>query len=1111
MFSHQDMKVNYLPEDIRGEFDSGAVRRGTDYYLQDKVVNVADGTNENVLSGVVNGSNSNQYRVNIIISPGVNAVHFRSSCSCPVRSKCKHAVAVLLYHWFQTQHAQTELPVLESEQNHAENQWLASLETALSASSKDESISTPGKVTNRLLYVLTMQKNGANHRLSVDYCNARKLKAGGYGKTAPYDVTKIKSKPYHNFILDDDVKILRRVYARMQLDDTDFRDLSSSEGGEILLEMIVTGRCYWENINSTPLSIGEPRQAKLNWKNYEDASQKLVFELEDASGLVLPTIPPIYYDNAENCCGPIDVDVPSKAFYAIQSSPVIPAESIPQFSKRVKSLLKNVPDPEEIITINKTDIVPIPHLHMTLYNGKRKTYRYENTYENEPVIDVNLDYEGKKTSLFEKGVSQSYLDKNQLITFKRNLSEESKILQQLKNATLVAFTEAEDDITLPDDLFTLSPDVRRREEERWMVFLTENLPQLRQSGWQVSFDDDFPYRLAEVDDWVMNVEEVEEGNWFDLSLGITVEGENYNLIQLVSALLRQKSHLFFRENAPNFEPPKRVLMRLPTGKVLLIPYERVSLIVNVLLELFDDKKSAPEKMRLPKWRVAELKELQSSGLRWNGLSETDTVPNKLGDFDGLVPLEPPSEFNAKLRHYQKEGLAWLQFLREYQFHGILADDMGLGKTVQTLAHIATEKAAGRLKKPVLIVAPTSLMFNWRREAEYFSPDLSVLILQGPERKKYFSDIEHHDIVLTSYPLLGRDDKVLLEQHWHLLILDEAQNIKNAKAKSTRIACQLRAKHRLCLTGTPMENHLGELWSMFHFLMPGLLGDEKQFRHMFRNPIEKMDSKPRAERLSKRISPFVLRRTKDEVIKELPEKTEIIRTVRLEGAQRDLYETVRAGMQEKVLESIDSIGLNSSHIIVLDALLKLRQICCDPRLLKSTQPEDKIKSAKLDLLMTLLPELLEEGRRILLFSQFTSMLALIEAELKSQKIEYVKLTGSTKDRESPISTFQDGDVPLFLISLKAGGTGLNLTAADTVIHYDPWWNPAVESQATDRAHRMGQKNPVFVYKLLTEGTVESKIVNMQKNKRKLADSLFDIEGNTKLPDAESLQGLFEPLR
>jgi SNF2 family DNA or RNA helicase len=403
------------------------------------------------------------------------------------------------------------------------------------------------------------------------------------------------------------------------------------------------------------------------------------------------------------------------------------------------------------------------------------------------------------------------------------------------------------------------------------------------------------------------------------------------------------------------------------------------------------------------------------------------------------------------------------------------------------------------------------MTNWRQETERFAPALKLLVLHGQERKQYFEKLKDYDLVITSYALLPRDEATLAKEAFHLIILDEAQYIKNPKTKYAQIVCQLSARHHLCLTGTPMENHLGELWSQFNFLLPGFLGGEVQFRRLFRTPIEKGGDPARRDVLARRIGPFVLRRRKEDVAAELPPKTEIRQNVELTGAQRDLYETIRLAMHERVQAEVKNKGLSRAHIIILDALLKLRQVCCDPRLVKLDAARAVGESAKLELLMDLAPEMLAEGRRILLFSQFTSMLALIQERLAAAAIPYVLLTGDTTDRATPIQKFQSGEVPLFLISLKAGGTGLNLTAADTVIHYDPWWNPAVETQATDRAHRIGQTKSVFVYKLITVGTVEEKILALQERKRGLVEGLLD-ERRKETPQLtpEDLQVLFAPL-
>jgi SNF2 family DNA or RNA helicase len=439
--------------------------------------------------------------------------------------------------------------------------------------------------------------------------------------------------------------------------------------------------------------------------------------------------------------------------------------------------------------------------------------------------------------------------------------------------------------------------------------------------------------------------------------------------------------------------------------------------------------------------------------------------------------------------------------------------MGLGKTLQSLAHILAEKQAGRLDRPALVVMPTSLIPNWQDEASRFAPQLRVLTLKGSTRQKHFGELGEHDLLLTSYALLTRDIAALREQPLHLLILDEAQHIKNPSGKAAQAVREMQTRQRLCLTGTPLENHLGELWSLFHFLMPGWLGDAKSFTQEYRNPIEKHGDDARLAHLRARIRPFLLRRTKEQVATELPAKNEFVHWVELNDVQREVYETLRLAMDRKVRDEIERKGLARSQMVILEALLKLRQVCCDLRLLKgeSARAARGSSSGKLDSLLEMLDELMSEGRRVLLFSQFTSMLALIEQALHKRGIEYVKLTGETDDRRTPVERFQAGEVPLFLISLKAGGTGLNLTAADTVIHYDPWWNPAAENQATDRAYRIGQDKPVFVYRLISRGTVEERIRELQARKAELAAGVLEgaVDGSLQLGERD-IDALFAPL-
>ena len=629
----------------------------------------------------------------------------------------------------------------------------------------------------------------------------------------------------------------------------------------------------------------------------------------------------------------------------------------------------------------------------------------------------------------------------------------------------------------------------------WHRFRGETVTELEAAGWEVSFGEGVGHVVYDADPekWETKLSQDDDsddayegdfsdGGWFSLSVGFDVDGERYDLMPILAGLLKQD----FLEETLDRPNAGYVYAPLKNGDALKLPIGRVRRILNHLSALIDPKFFG--KVQVHALDAAALAGLEGLGIETpKGLAK---LKKRLENFTEIEDIETPQEIKATLRDYQKSGFQWMQFLARHGLHGILADDMGLGKTLQTLAHLMAEKTSGRSGGlPSLVVAPTSVVPNWRAEAMKFAPGLSVLVLNGADRKKYYRSIPHADLVITSFALLQRDISKLSGVKFHMAILDEAQYIKNPRAKVSQAACKLVARHRLCLSGTPIENHLGELWSLMHFLIPGYLGTEDAFQKNFRKPIEEEGDAEKNALLKKRIAPLVLRRTKDQVAKELPPKTEMIHLIELRSEQKDLYETVRATMDKRVREAIAARGIEQSQIVFLDALLKLRQICCDPRLLPPDFADGVKSSAKLDFLAELLETLVEEGRRILIFSQFTTMLALIEDHLVKTKVPYLKLTGASKDRGKLVEDFQTGKFPVFLISLKAGGTGLNLTAADTVIHYDPWWNPAAESQATDRAYRIGQDKPVFVHKLLCKETVEERIHRLQQEKAKLAEGLL----------------------
>ena len=709
---------------------------------------------------------------------------------------------------------------------------------------------------------------------------------------------------------------------------------------------------------------------------------------------------------------------------------------------------------------------------------------------------------------------------------------------------------------------TLGPVWTLAQEAHFGDFWADVVPQLRTEGWSVVVHPGFAHESVPVSRWKLVIapdtgellaKEVDgplgtrqrpvqklmlperEGAWL-LSLGIEIDGETLDLAPMLADLLRRDARWLNARQMAAIDDIAIISLRAPGGKRIDAPAGPLKAIVGAMVDLLTDPTRKQLKdgdpLRLGAWEARRIEALRAGLVQvhrvgtvngWNndwqlqgdvGLAQ---LAKRLRSIGAPQPVAAPQGLQVQLRPYQLEGLAWLQYLRAQGLGGILADDMGLGTTAQALAHVLTEKEAGRLKRPALVVLPTSLLFNWQAEAARMAPSLRVLALHGADRGKRYLHIADHDLVLTTYPLLWRDVEALAAEPFHLLILDEAQMVKNAGSRSARALRKLQAPHLLCLTGTPLENHLGELWAQFDFLMPGFLGDVRSFNARWRKPIEENGETLRAQLLSQRVRPFILRRRKQDVATELPPRTETTLRVQLQGKQRELYEAVRTTADKQVRRALERQGFEGSQIAILDALLKLRQVCCDPRLVKgTTKTAHAMERAKLELLADLLPALVDEGRRVLVFSQFTEMLALAAELLDTLALPYLTLTGQTPPRQrgAVVRQFQaQGDVSaaILLVSLKAGGLGLNLTAADTVIHLDPWWNPAVEEQATARAHRIGQDQPVFVYKLVVEGSIEERMLELQARKGALAQGVLghDAEGAVKFSEAD-LHALLAPL-
>ncbi len=1103
--------------DLAAFFDDATLQRGVRYALEDRAfIDEVRGESGGALAvvGSVRGSKSRPYMVDVwlMVESGSGAfLAVEGECDCPVGYNCKHVVALLLTALARSAEkaAEDAAPPAPAEPEFdpspAALSWLASLDPPAAAE--------PVTGTHRVVYKL----DPARGVMFVG--KSRCLKKGGLGKPAPW-------MPYahdvrgagKDFVRPEDVPVLRLALAcqeEVRYYQRELIALLEGESGFILLRAAArTGRLFAGEAMEQPLRWGETRAHPLAWRRDPRGQQRLAFDLPGTLQR-LPTWPPAYFDPATAEVGELNSGLPDDVVAKIMRAPPLNEGDALIVRQRLTAIGRtrkiDLPLPQARAVLAPSG-PPMPRLH--LRRGRIRHQQIPAMVDEIALAELYFDYPGLPPVLAAETpppMMQVQLDgEKQMLA--RDVEAEAAAWRLLQAQGLESLQRRQPSYlrsdTAGDCLLPLHQDA-----VGWLPLLGEGRARLEAAGFSVTIADDFPYQLANAEDWFVDVEEERGGDWFNLDLGVMIGGERVSLVPPLVRLIAAQPRLLARLN--DMAETDSVPVALDERRILPVPVPRLRAWLLPLLE-FLDHTQRDGRPRLSRHHAAVLATLAEMPAHWMGGERLRGIGARLKDFSGIAAVPPAPTFRTELRHYQQEGLNWLQFLREYDLAGILADDMGLGKTVQTLAHLQLEKLSGRADRPSLVVAPTSLMANWRNEAAQFTPELKVLTLHGTDRFERFGDIAGADIVLTTYPLLVRDQETLLAQPYHLLIMDEAQFIKNPKAKSHHVARKLVARHRLSLTGTPLENHLGELWAHFDFLMPGFLGTADRFGRVFRAPIEKQGDPAARQGLAERVRPFLLRRTKEQVLTELPPRTEIVRWVEIEGGQRDLYESLRVAFDRKLRDVLKEKGVGQSQIMILDALLKLRQVCCDPRLVKLESAQAVVRkghagSAKLALLMEMLEELLDEGRRILLFSQFTSMLALIEAELEKKGIRYAKLTGQTRLREGPIADFQEGRVPLFLVSLKAGGTGLNLTAADTVIHYDPWWNPAVEEQATSRAHRMGQDKPVFVYKLMTQGTVEEKILALQSRKRGLADQLVKGDASGRhLLGADDLDVLFQPL-
>jgi len=1072
-------------QDISTSFGRNIIDRGTLYVKESRVLSCDFDDEKSKLSGSVKGSSDTPYQTSATIKPsnkGGFIIH--STCSCPVGWNCKHAVALLLAY-------QADTPNYNIENSY--QTWYEMLQGQLEKRQPKPVVSA-----YEGYFRLTFVKTAYNHALQyiqVEYGSVRFLKSENVSVFAEKDLISVVDNETwmesYKWVKPEDISILQLLLAKEGRVTKLAKTTIHTQHDQLALQRILaTGRCFWREM-LLPINAAEPKALQLEWHDEDNLKQLDVSLCDSENWLLIPTPTPYYIDTDTGAVGEIESEFDRDWILSLIQTPPLATEQCQHFTEQVSLRFPQAVLPNPIAYETRDLIAPLRiefSLTSKVVKGNPLFISRFSLFYGELRLDP---------AMLEEATRNQFMLESEIVTIQRDIEAEAFALKEYDQLCLLdLFTYDEKQAKSTQMLGILPPELGGSQQFQWLSFLTAHKARLEVLGWEFKIDSDLVLESEQIDS--IDIAIAEQGHWFDLGVSIEVEGKRIELLPLLLEWLRSNED--WQQN--NFD----ILLAQANGRPLRVKRSSIQPILSILQELGEVNN---DHIKLPQSQAALLAQLPEIN-KWVGGAHIKALADKLTNFTGIEAVEVPTGLQATLRDYQLAGLNWLVFLNEYGFSGVLADDMGLGKTIQTLAYLQYKKQRDQLSEPAIVICPTSLVGNWKNESAKFTPELKVLVLHGADRHQYFSAIPDYDLVITTYPLVGRDFSQLETLVFSDLILDEAQTIKNPLAKMTKSIKQLNAKQRLCLTGTPMENHLGELWSLFDFLMPGFLGTHTTFNRFYRKGIEGEGNQQVQDWLIQKTQPFLLRRTKDEVAKELPAKTEIVHKVVLPNDQRTLYESIRITMEAKVRDLLKEKGMARSRIEFLDALLKLRQACCDPRLVKLEHAQGVKGSAKLDFLMEIVPEMIEEGRRILIFSQFATMLGLIGDELESQGIKHVKLTGQTRNRTEIIDQFQAGEVPVFLISLKAGGVGLNLTAADTVIHYDPWWNPAVENQATDRAYRIGQDKPVFVYKLICEQTVEERVLALQAHKQKLADSVYGKEQEDKFaPDnSDALLKLFE---
>lgn len=1081
-----------LNKHLSNLFDKSVLIRGKNYFLSNLVKNLE--IKENIVKAIVHGSR--KYKVKIEFKDKYEPV--KMFCSCPYfeRDNCKHLAAFFFelekVGYLNLNGKEVNIIPLTEEKVKVKKQNSDSgkiIKTGVENKLKNDIGELKKKIDFSLfedrIQPLIPQKRANNKRnykigfaiqskhnaTSLHIVKQRLLKDGTVA-----EISKVSMVNYEQFLpltLEERlvVNLLMNKYFDLKIylgGEVKFRsDINLRQGLDDILNILTGKDIYIQNGYSSYTKIeivDEKGYCKLFVNDNEgNINLKLGFYLGNnkipTGTAVIPILDQPVWVLAENKIFRLtNIEYNQfNAFVEAGSNFTIPKVYLEYFKDNVlPQITTNLPIESEKYFIETIETVPTKKIYLE---------------ENNSILLINLKfgYNDYIVSYDENEFLTPLAVDNKIIHIIRNKELEFAARNEVKNSYV---KELQPGLYMPRN----SP----------VDFLLKYLTHFIELGFEILGTDNL--KKFKINTSFPNFKyHISSGlDWFDLEMKLDFSGTAVTLDSLLDSLKNKKNYV-----------------KLSDGSIGVLPEEWIEKFKKFLI--FGELNA--NKIRFSKVQITVLDAILSDSDNINADDQFSEYANKLKSFAGIKKRSIPKFFKGDLREYQKAGFNWFYFLKEYSFGGILADDMGLGKTIQVLALLAKEKKK-KYPNTSLVIAPTSVVFNWINEAKNFVPELKIINHTGNERflenKEYFDE---YDVVLTSYSILLRDYKLFINKNFHYVILDESQKIKNPISKTSRLVRELKSSYRLCVTGTPVENNINELWSQMSFLNPGFFGSLNKFQETFTKPIQKENDIAAADFLKKSIYPFILRRTKEIVEKDLPPKTETIYYCNMTEEQENFYKLWKDAIRFEVIKEIEEKGIKKSGFKVLEGLLRLRQICNHPALVDNKY---KRKSGKFEEFKDMIMQVVEEGHKILVFSQFVKMLDIMATYLKNQKINYEYLTGSTREREKCVDNFKnDTNIKVFLISLKAGGFGLNLTAADYVFHYDPWWNPAVEAQATDRTHRIGQTKNIFSYKFITKKSVEEKILHLQSKKRKLVENIISTEsGILKNLSKEDIDLLFE---